>query len=415
MNLELLAIDQLIFDPNNARKHSTKNLDAIKGSLTKFGQQKPIVVNKKNIIIAGNGTVMAAKDLGWKELRVIRSELDDFLQSAFALADNRTSELAEWDDEILKISLSELQLKDFDIQSIGFDPKDYDFLETKSGNTDDDHVPEVPQNIHGVKLGDIWSLGNHRLMCGDSTSKESVEKLMGGIVADVLFTSPPYNAGKFEPSGKVLEKFRKDNNKALPKMTQKYANDDDDRPEAEYFEFLEKILINGLEYAETVMLNVGLLEGAKRSVMQLLGKYNDKFKEIIYWNKKASTPHIVQGILTMIIEPIFCFGNYNSRKFPKGSFKGNLANLIEGHNAAKDNDFAGTHSATFPVYLPEHIANYYTEKTVLDLFMGTGTTFIACEKTGRTGFGMELDPHYCSVIIERWQQFTGLKAEKISG
>ena len=121
MKIESIDIEQLVFDPNNARKHSEKNLNAIKGSLTKFGQQKPVVIDAKNIIVAGNGTVAAAKELGWKKISVVRTKLDGFMQSAFALADNRTSELAEWDDDILKESLAQLELNDFDIGDIGFD------------------------------------------------------------------------------------------------------------------------------------------------------------------------------------------------------------------------------------------------------------------------------------------------------
>jgi hypothetical protein len=128
MQLESIPIEWLVFDPNNARKHSQKNLDAIKGSLTKFGQQKPIVVDQKNVIIAGNGTVAAAKDLGWKEIKAVRSTLEGFMQSAFAIADNRTAELAEWDFDVLKESLNSLDMEGFDISGIGFTDADLDFI-----------------------------------------------------------------------------------------------------------------------------------------------------------------------------------------------------------------------------------------------------------------------------------------------
>jgi len=129
MNVVKVQIADLVFDPNNARKHSTKNLDAIKGSLTKFGKQKPIVVNAKNLIIAGNGTAAAAKELGWKEINAVVSELDDFMQSAFALADNRTAELAEWDLGVLQESLAALEMGDFNIADIGFSDGDFKFDE----------------------------------------------------------------------------------------------------------------------------------------------------------------------------------------------------------------------------------------------------------------------------------------------
>ncbi len=132
MKLESIPISSLVFDPNNARKHSAKNLDAIKGSLTKFGQQKPIVVDQKNVIIAGNGTVAAAKDLGWTEVKAVRSDLEGFMQSAFALADNRTAELAEWDFDTLKESLAALDLEGFDVSGIGFEESDLDFINDNS-------------------------------------------------------------------------------------------------------------------------------------------------------------------------------------------------------------------------------------------------------------------------------------------
>lgn len=133
VKLETLDISSLVFDPNNARKHSEKNLEAIKGSLTKFGQQKPIVVDKKNVIVAGNGTVAAAKALGWTKIQAVRTELDGFMQSAFALADNRTAELAEWDMDTLKESLNSLDLEGFDVGSIGFTDSDVDFFNTPEG------------------------------------------------------------------------------------------------------------------------------------------------------------------------------------------------------------------------------------------------------------------------------------------
>lgn len=206
-------IADLVFDPINARKHPVKNIEAIKGSLTKFGQQKPIVINSKGIVIAGNGTLMAAKDLGWKNIKAVVSELDDLNQMAFALADNRTSELAEWDQDILSQQLAQLELNDFDIDILGFD--DLDLPDDKGGTdelTDPDEVPEVPQNVFGVKRGDVWLLGNHRLMCGDSTSEEDVKKLMDGSRAVFCFTSPPYADmreynGVKELSTKHLAKF----------------------------------------------------------------------------------------------------------------------------------------------------------------------------------------------------------------
>lgn len=164
MQTESVAIKSLVFDPANARKHDDKNLDAIKGSLSRFGQQKPIVVGKNNVVIAGNGTLAAAKALGWDKIDVVRTELTGPEATAFALADNRTAELAAWDDEILGKTLHALQEDGFPIADIGFDPGDFFDDKGTDGLTDPDEVPEVPQNVRGVQRGQIWQLGED-LVC----------------------------------------------------------------------------------------------------------------------------------------------------------------------------------------------------------------------------------------------------------
>lgn len=149
-------------DPNNARKHDQKNIDAIKGSLRKFGQQHPIIINDRGVILAGNGRYEAAKALGWEELACIVTDLERIDQTAFALADNRTAELASWEEEILKATLGELDALDFDLSDIGFDLDEFDLGKPAGGgNTDDDEVPEIPadENPYGVQRGDIWLLG----------------------------------------------------------------------------------------------------------------------------------------------------------------------------------------------------------------------------------------------------------------
>lgn len=146
MELVVKNIDELVFDPSNARKHPMKNIEAIKGSLVKFGQQKPIVINKKNIVIAGNGTLAAFKDLGWKQIKCVVSDLDDLNQMAFALADNRTAELAEWDVDILNQQLAQLDLNDFDLDEIGFDDINLEGFETK----DDDESKNEKKIVYKI-------------------------------------------------------------------------------------------------------------------------------------------------------------------------------------------------------------------------------------------------------------------------
>ncbi len=193
MKIEQISVDKLSTDPKNARKHDAKNIAAIKGSLTKFGQQKPIVVSADGIVVAGNGTLEAARALGWPTIAAHRTELTGADLTAYALADNRSGELAEWDAGVLGGLLTDLLAIDFDLGAIGFDEEDLARLidgPVNEGLTDDDAIPENVETR--CKPGDLWVLGNHRLLCGDSTNVQHVERLMCGEKADMLFTDPPY-------------------------------------------------------------------------------------------------------------------------------------------------------------------------------------------------------------------------------
>lgn len=189
MNLETVAIESLNLDPNNARKHSKRNLDAIAASLNKFGQRKPIVVHN-GTVIAGNGTLEAAKSLGWTEIGITRcpDDWDADTAKAYALADNRSSELAEWDDLVLANQLLDLDGAGWDIAELGFNQRNLPDPEP----TDEDEIPTTPNEPTG-KLGAIWKLGRHTLVCGDSTDPATLSKALKGEKADVIFTDPPYN------------------------------------------------------------------------------------------------------------------------------------------------------------------------------------------------------------------------------
>lgn len=391
MQIEMVDIDALVFDPNNARKHDDKNLQAIRGSLRKFGQQKPIVVNAKNVVIAGNGTVAGAKAEGWKKVAVVRSALDDFLQSAYALADNRSSELAEWDEEILKASLAELEIKGFDIGDIGFDPADFDFLdEPKDGLTNEDAVPEVAQNVHGVTLGDIWQLGNHRIMCGDSTDKATVEKLMSGERADMVFTDPPYGMSVVKRDGQ---------NNGLGESIDGVVGVVGVAARGKY-----KPVI-GDDTTKTAIDSYHLCVDLKVPTMIFWGAnfYAESLQPSsgwIVWDKENGEGFFADGELA--------WSNSDKQlRIYKHQWKGMIRQSERGEKRV--------HPTQKPIALAEWcFENYGKPKSVLDIFLGSGSTLIACEKTNRKCYGMELDPHYCSVIIQRWQDFTGLKAERVT-
>lgn len=402
MKIEKISIDKLLLDPANARKHGKKNLDSIKGSLAKFGQQKPIVVNAENVIVAGNGTLQAAKELGWKEINIVRTDLKGSDITAFGIADNRTSELAEWDDDVLKELLEGLRAEDFDLSAIGFD--DDEFAEMMGGKvneglTDDDAVPEVPEQPK-TKLGDIYRLGNHRLMCGDSTNKATVEKLMDGKKADITFTSPPYNAA---------------NSPTEKDGSGKYAagKESDNKSTAEYVSFLDKFTTNSLLVSDYVFSNIQSIANNKVALIEHLYNLKDYYADVMIWKKGFGQPAMARRVLNSAFEFIYIFSNEATRAIGKKDFRGTIPNVFElSPNAGKE--FAKIHKATFRVELPEMFIEWFVETSVYEPFGGTGTTLIACEKHNKTCYIMELDPLYCDVIIKRWEDFTGKKAELLS-
>lgn len=390
MQIESVAIADLVFDPANARKHEAKNLDAIKGSLARFGQQKPIVVGKKGVIIAGNGTLAAARSLGWDKIDVVYTELTGTDATAFAIADNRTSELAEWDAGILSETLKSLQAMDFDLGSIGFDAGDLAALiatpEPAEGLTDPDAVPENVETR--CKTGDLWVLGTHRLLCGDSTNVQHVERLMGGEKADMVFTDPPYRLtgggckGDFVNSGWMApDKFKDAGNSELFEV-----------PEfADWMALLPAACSPDAELF--VMSNVR----NTKPMMTELERVNAKIHNILVMRKDTAFPHVWYSTNTEFAlyyyfgkarDPIRkCQSNVFDVKMPRGDEK--------------------NHVSQKPVEFIAQILGNHRGENVLDLFLGSGSTLIACEKTGRRCFGMEIDPKYCDVILSRWEQFTG--------
>lgn len=380
MEVEIIDIAKLVFDPDNARKHSNKNLDAIKGSLTKFGQQKPIVIDDKNIVLAGNGTLAAAKDLGWKTIAVVRSNLKGNDKVGFSLADNRTAELAEWDDDALNKHLAALDLSGFDIESIGFDLNDID--QTKEGHTDDDAIPEVEQNEFGVQLGDIWQLGEHRLMCGDSTDKAQVEKLMNGEKADMVFTDPPYG---IEYDDKIKTKWTRQSATAKQNNFGQIQND-----HVPVEKFVSAIL-GYFDYCGRVFI-WGVLNG----------NGNVPKGSFIVWDRKTEA---------MADCP---FGDFDICWSKNVGWK--MIRILWGGYLSKERGEKRHHPTQKPAALAQEFFDRWGKPNdlVVDLFLGSGSTLIACEKTNRKCYGMEIDPHYCSVIIKRWQDYTGKKAVKVS-
>ncbi len=390
MEVETVPTSSLKEDTANARTHDERNLDAIKGSLKAFGQVKPIIVDSTGTVIAGNGTLRAAIALGWSEIAVIRTSIKDAKKrAAYALSDNRTAELAAWDDAILTDTLRALKDDGFDIESIGFDGFDLS-LPPEDGLTDPDEVPEVTETR--CKKGDLWLLGKHRVLCGDSTKLGDVERLMGGEKADMVFTDPPYGmhldtdySSQRNSDGRHSGKAK---NAPSTTYTAVIGDDQDFDPSflLERFKDAREHFWFGADYYRKSLPDGG---------------------SWVVWDKR--TPAASETNFDAV--PGSCFELCWSRE----KHKRDIARILHCGLYSVEND-KRQHPTQKPVALAAWFFEHWgkSDDLVADLFLGSGSTLIACEKTGRRCFGMEIDEHYCDVIVTRWENFTGKKATRDS-
>jgi DNA modification methylase len=306
--------------------------------------------------------------------------------------------MAESDSAILDSVLREVETANEDLSVMLADlAKDAGlYLDDGSSEVFEDEVPEPPSDPI-TKIGDVWMLGRHRLLCGDSTNQSDFNFLMNNQKSDLCFTSPPYNASANTPDGDVF------NGKKSKKMYDgKYS---DDLPSEEYVSFAQKVL--GLCFKNTsgfIFWNVGYNANAKSEYIKQIVPFLDHLIEQVCWKKNSAIP--VKGCMRRAWEPIFIFSS-TKKSLELKTVESNIWE-ISNKNCQLEN-----HKACFPVLLPSKAFEILPKsKTVLDPFLGSGTTLIAAEQLGRTCYGMELSPQYCDVIVERWQNLTGEKAKR---
>jgi site-specific DNA-methyltransferase (adenine-specific) len=386
MEVTRRLIEDLTLDPRNARTHSQKNLDAIATSLTKFGQRKPIVITGDGVVLAGNGTLEAAKSLKWDyiDVSVTPADWDIDTARAYALADNRTAELAEWDEAVLAKQLLELHDADFDIEALGFEMPQV--IEPEP--LDEDEMPLEPEPK--VKHGDLWKLGEHLLICGDATEVGAYERLLGDDQVDLVWTDPPYGVSYVGQGGMTiendnldigaLEEFLRQGFNAMFTYTKPGACWYVAAPSGNLFQAFS-IPLSELEVWRHTLVWV------KDALVMGRADYHYRHESIFYgWTPGAAhqePPDRKQDSVWEVPRP------RSNKEHPTMKPIELITRAI--NNSSRANDL------------------------VLDPFAGSGSTLIAADQTRRRARVMEIDPKYCDVIIARWERITGGKAELLPG
>lgn len=369
-------VEDLIPYVNNSRKHSDEQVAQIASSIKEFGWTNPILIDGTNSIIAGHGRLMAARKLKMEEVPTIElSHLTDTQRKALVIADNKLALNADWDTTLLTIELDELLKDGFALDILGFNADELNALmepEQIDGLTDEDAVPEVPEEPK-TKLGDIYQLGNHRLMCGDSTSIDAVDKLMDGQRPDMVFTDPPYNID-YQGVKDKRDKIKND------KMEDSAFKD---------------FLIQSLYSCETMYVCCSWQYAHLfKEAMEAIGR---KPKAMIVWDKVNPAQHLDKYFKQH--EIIFYYGDFGGHK----TVRGDVWTLKRQRNTV--------HPTMKPVELIQlALEDQPNKKVIIDVFGGSGSTMIAAEKLGKQSRLMELDPKYCDVIVKRWEEFTGKQA-----
>jgi DNA modification methylase len=385
-----IPIADLTPDPANARRHGEKNLDAIKASLASFGQRKPIVVQRDGMIVrAGNGTLAAAKALGWEEIAAVVIDDDNATASQFAIADNRTGELAEWDDETLGALLDGM---DEPIRELlAFDDGDMRQLlgRLEPDEVTEDTAPEPPADPV-TKTGDLIMLGDHRLLCGDSTNADDVARLMGGEAAEMMVTDPPYGV-EYDPN-------RRNHN---PGRKQAAIKNDDRADWGEAFALFAGDVAYVWHAAAYTAEAAAALDGIGFSRRAMIVWSKPSFASLAYGRNNDQVEKL--GLYHWSHEPCW----YVIRE-------GGAARWVGGK----------AQSTVWDIESPQHSEDHPTQKPVecmarpirnhmgdvYEPFCGCGTTLIAAEQLGRKCYGMEISPAYCDVIVQRWENLTGKQA-----
>ena len=384
INIELKKIKQY---EKNPRKND-EAVGPVAESIKEFGFKSPIIVDKNNVIVAGHTRYKAAKRLKLKEVPcIVADDLTEEQIKAFRLADNKVGEIAEWDFDLLNMELESIS---FDMSSFGFNILNEE--EEKEIEEDDYDLEEKLKNIEEPKskYGDIYQLGNHRLMCGDSTKIEDVEKLMNGVKVDLLITDPPYNVNYEGGNGLKIKNDNMDNDNFRKFLTDAFSTADSVMKEGAVF-YIWHADSEGYNFRGACFDN------------------NWKVRQCLIWNKNS----MVMGRQDYHWKHEPCLYGWKDGASHLWASDRKQTTILDFDKPTKNAE----HPTMKPVKLFDYQIKNNTKKDdiVLDLFGGSGTTLIACEQNGRISYNMELDPKYVDVIIDRWETLTGEKAILLNG
>ena len=391
-SIELVDIDLLIENPDNTNQHPKEQIERLAKIIQHSGFRNPLTVSKRSgFVIAGHGRIEAARSLKMNKLPVIYQDFENEAEEYAHL--NADNEIAKWaTTDLAMVNLKMLDFgPDFDIDLMGIKDFVIEPAEKFEPQADEDAVPEVVNPI--TRLGDIWLLGNHRVMCGDSTMIDDVEKLMAGEKADMVFTDPPYNlAGNMEMANASVSKGSEMlNNAEWDKgfvITEALAN-------------IYSVLSN--EYYIYVFTSHFLAA----EIWEWLSGFCHYTGTGIYHRTNATPMAAIRLKNMLVATDLCCYGH--SKKAEIHHDKGKVFTNVWSHGKTGHTEFVG-HPTQKPISLCENVISHTKGERVLDLFLGSGSTLIACEKTNRKCYGMELDEKYCDVIIKRYEDYTGNKA-----
>ena len=383
--MKLVNINEVKPNPKNPRQIKDDKFKKLVKSIQEFPDmlnKRPLIVftdvDNKYVVLGGNMRLKACKEVGIKEIPIIvADEWTEEQKNEFLIKDNVG--FGEWDWDILANEWDTDKLQDWGLDL----PLDVSVQELEA--EEDDY--EIPNEINtDIVLGDLFEIGEHRLLCGDSTCSDTVAKLMNGNKADITFTSPPYNVGK-TPNGNE----------------QKYLNDNDKKSNDEYVDLLDSFTKNSLLFSDYVFSNIQSLSGNKIALIEHLYNLKNVYADVMIWDKQNAEPAMARKVLNSRFEYIHIFSNDAKRSIGKKDFRGTIDNIFS-LNSKQGKEYAKIHKATFPIQLPSFFIENFTETSIIDMFCGTGTTMVASHQLKRKCYGMELDPKYCQVIIDRMKK-----------